>query len=68
MNDKMPTTMLCEYCGEPIPSERGKRSKYCSDMHMQAYTRRRTSARLGVPGRYDSGNILYMRGMDDGEL
>lgn len=34
----------CEHCGDPIPPERGRFAKFCSERHRKAASRERTAA------------------------
>ncbi|MFI5420580.1 MAG: hypothetical protein ACHQ1H_06395 [Nitrososphaerales archaeon] len=53
----------CDFCGEKLlggdAAIFGLRRKYCSKQCQQTASRRRTSARLGIPSRVSKLNPLY---------
>ena len=54
---------FCDFCGEKLSENEsavfGLRRKYCSKQCQQTASRRRTSARLGIPSRVSKLNPLY---------
>ena len=63
--------VYCDFCGKKLPENNkmdlGFRRKYCSEQCRQTSSRRRTSARLGIPSRVIGDqhfHPLYIPGLD----
>ena len=63
-NKQVEKDRFCDFCGAklvdtPETGMFGLRRKYCSKQCQQTASRRRTSARLGIPSRVSKLNPLY---------